>query len=150
VRAATAAGLEPVRAIVERCARGAAMASGVEVSIVARQGYLDMRNNAALARRFGDHLRALGREPRERDANVGAGSTDMGDVSHAVPAIHPWLAICEAGETTCHQHAFAVCARSDRGIETMLIAAKSMARTARDVVKEGSLRKQARVDFEGA
>jgi hypothetical protein len=74
----------------------------------------------------------------------------MGDVSHAVPAIHPWLAICEAGETTCHQHAFAVCARSDRGIETMLIAAKSMARTARDVVKEGSLRKQARVDFEGA
>jgi DNA-binding response OmpR family regulator len=54
---------------------------------------------------------------------VGAGSTDMGDVSHAVPSIHPWLAICNKGETTCHQHAFALCAGSERGQEAMLTAA---------------------------
>jgi metal-dependent amidase/aminoacylase/carboxypeptidase family protein len=38
-------------AIVERCARGAAMASDVEVSISVRQGYRDMQNNLPLARR---------------------------------------------------------------------------------------------------
>ena len=150
VRAPRAADIEAVAAIVERCARGAATASDVDVKITARQGYLDMRNNAPLAQRFGEHLTALGRAPRWIDPNVGSGSTDMGDVSHVVPAIHPWLAICNEGETTCHQHAFAGCARSDRGMDTMLVAAKSMARTAHDIVSDDSLRSSARDHFEQA
>ncbi len=98
VRALDGEELGRVRSIVERCARAAALASDVEVSISVRNGYRDMVNNMALARRFGAHVRSLGRQPRERDASIGAGSTDMGDVSHVVPAIHPWLAIVEEGE----------------------------------------------------
>lgn len=150
VRAPSAEGLAPLDAMVARCARAAAMASDVEVAMVSRQGYRDMRNNAPLARRFGQHLEALGRKAAERDPSVGAGSTDMGDVSHVVPAIHPWLAICDAGETTCHQHAFADCAQSDRGVETMLLAAKGIARTACDVVRDEGLRHRARAFFERA
>lgn len=142
VRAPTAAGLEAVRAIVERCARGAAMASDVEVTIDGHQGYRDMRNNSPLASRFGEHLRALGREPRAVDPTVGSGSTDMGDVSYRVPAIHPWLAICGEGETTCHQRAFAECAVSERGFDTMIVAAKSLARTASDVLEDEQLRSE--------
>lgn len=150
VRARTRSELDAVLEVVERCARGAAMASSVEIEINARQGYLDMRNNVPLAHRFGEHLRALGRAPRERDPSVGSGSTDMGDVSHEVPSIHPWLAICDPGETTCHQRAFAACAHSERGLETMLVAAKSMARTALDVLSDGALLEQARSFFEGS
>ena len=89
VRARTVEELERVRAIVARCAAGAAMASGVKVEIVARQGYRDMRNNLTMARRFGAHLESAssGRKARETDERVGAGSTDMGDVSHVVPSI---------------------------------------------------------------
>jgi amidohydrolase len=147
VRAPTHDGIGPLREIVERCARGAALASGVEVIIEARQGYRNMRNNAALAARFGDHLRALGRAPRERDPSVGTGSTDMGDVSHAVPAIHPWIAICDEGEATCHQRAFASCARSERGLAAMVVAAKAIARTAHDVVSDPALRAAAQRAF---
>ncbi len=74
--------------------------------------------------------------PGESDASVGAGSTDMGDVSHAVPSIHPWIAICDKGETTCHQHAFQVCAGGERGAAGMLAAAKAMALTAADVLMD--------------
>jgi metal-dependent amidase/aminoacylase/carboxypeptidase family protein len=133
---------------VARGARGAAIASDVELRINARVGYLDMVNNAPLAQRFGQHLKALGRSPRERDATIGAGSTDMGDVSQHVPAIHPWLAICDEGETNCHQRAFAACAASERGLETMLVAAKSLARTAADVLEDAGLRRQTRAWFE--
>lgn len=147
VRAPRHDAIAPLREIVERCARGAAMASGVEVTIEARQGYRDMRNNAPLAARFADHLRALGRTPRERDPAVGTGSTDMGDVSYAVPAIHPWIAICDEGEATCHQRAFADCARGERGLEAMVTAAKAMARTARDVIAEPALRDAAQRCF---
>lgn len=150
VRARTLAELDRVRAIVERCARGAALACGVEVTLTARRGYKDMRNNLPLARVFGEQLRALGRDARESDERVGTGSTDMGDVSHAVPAIHPWLAICDEGETLCHEHAFARAAKSPRGLDTMLVAAKAMARTAAAFLHDPELRHRARAAFRGA
>lgn len=139
--------LSRIREIVERCARGAAIASGVELEIDLRQGYKNMRNNMALARRFGVALEALGRHPRETDSRVGAGSTDMGDVSHAVASIHPYLAICDEGEALCHEHAFAQCARSERGIETAQIAAKAMARTVCDVLEDPRLLAAVREEF---
>ncbi len=139
VRATNVRELERVRVIVERCARGAALACGVEVEIGVREGYKDLRNNTVMAKRFGEHLRALGRSPRDHDPTVGAGSTDMGDVSHAVPSIHPWIAICDEGETTCHQHAFARCAASERGAVSMLVAAHAMALTTADLVEDGAL-----------
>lgn len=148
VRALDGEELERVRAIVERCARGAAMASGVEVKLTPKRGYRDMRNNMPLARRFGAHLEAFGREAKETDPALGTGSTDMGDVSHAVPSIHPWVQICDLGETTCHQHSFAAYAKSDRGLDSMLVAAKVMARTAADMLRDSELREAVRRDFE--
>jgi amidohydrolase len=139
VRALEGAELDRVRRVVERCARAAAMASDVEVGISVRQGYRDMVNNMSLARCFGTHLRALGRSPKERDGAVGAGSTDMGDVSHVVPAIHPWLAIVDEGAALCHEHRFAVAARSDGALETALVAAKALARTAVEFVQSPEL-----------
>jgi metal-dependent amidase/aminoacylase/carboxypeptidase family protein len=140
VRALDGEELARVRAIVERCARAAALASDVEVNISVRHGYRDMVNNMALARRFGAHVRSLGRQPRERDASIGAGSTDMGDVSHVVPAIHPWLAIVQEGEALCHERRFAEAAGSPTGVSTALMAAKAMARTAIDYLADGDLR----------
>lgn len=134
VRARTNEELRRVRAIVERCARAAAMASDVTLSIAERRGYKDLRNNMALARAFGQHMAALGRPARETDGRVGAGSTDMGDVSHVVPSIHPWLAIIDENEALCHQHKFADAAGSARGLDTALVAAKAMARTASELL----------------
>jgi metal-dependent amidase/aminoacylase/carboxypeptidase family protein len=150
VRAKDMVELARVRAIVERCAHGAALACGVEVELVQREGYKDMRNNMTLARRFGAHLRGLGREAAESDETCGAGSTDMGDISHALPSIHPWIAICDKGQTTCHQHAFAACAGSERGMQSMLVAAKAMAMTAAELVAQPELVRAARAEWEAA
>jgi amidohydrolase len=147
VRATNLEELNRVREIVERCARGAALACGVEVSLKVRTGYRDMRNNLTIARRFGAALEALGRPAREGDSRVGAGSTDMGDVSHHVPSIHPYMAICDEGESNCHEHRFAECAASERGIETMLVAAKAMARTAADLIENPALLADAKREF---
>ena len=92
-------------AIVERCARGAAMASGVEVD--------DRRPPRATATwsttwpsRAASALTSRRSAARRASATtrVGAGSTDMGDVSHVVPSIHPWLAIVDEGAALCHEH----------------------------------------------
>ncbi len=148
VRATNVRELERVRAIVERCAKAAAMASDVRLEVTARRGYKDLQNNMPLADTFGAHMKNLGRNPKRTDPDAGAGSTDMGDVSHAVASIHPWVAICDEGETTCHQQAFAKCAASERGVEGMLSAAKAMARTTVDFLGDERLRASARAAWE--
>jgi amidohydrolase len=140
VRAGGGAELERVRAIVERCARAAAIASDVEVEMRIRHGYRNLVNNLTLARRFGAHLEALGRAPRERDDGVGAGSTDMGDVSHVVPSIHPWLAIVDEGAALCHEHRFAEAAGTEAAGRAALVAAKALARTAIELIADAELR----------
>jgi amidohydrolase len=150
LRAQTSAELERVKAIVMRCARGAALACDVDVSFKEKVGYREMRNNLTMARRFGAALESLGRNARETDTRVGAGSTDMGDLSLHLPSIHPYLAICDEGESLCHEHRFADCAASDRGMATMLIAAKALARTALDLLEDPKLLGEARREFETA
>ncbi len=150
VRAPSKQELERVRGIVERCARGAALACGVEVELSLRTGYREMSNNMTMASRFGAALEALGRKPYERDARVGAGSTDMGDISQRVPSIHPYLAICDEGESLCHEHRFAECAKSERGFDTMLVASKALARTALDLLEDPELLAAAKREFSAA
>jgi amidohydrolase len=150
VRATDDGELQRVRAIVVRCARAAAMASDVKVEVDLRQGYRDMVNNLTLARRFGAHLEALGRTPRERDPRIGAGSTDMGDVSHALPAIHPWLAIVGENEALCHEHRFAQAARTERAAGTALLAAKVLARTAVEFLADAELRAAVSAEWEAS
>lgn len=150
VRATSVAELARVRAIVERCAQAAAMASEVDVKIVAREGYRDMCNNMTMAKRFGAHLTTLGRKASETDSRVGAGSTDMGDVSHVVPSIHPYLAIVDEGEALCHQHRFAEASASDRGLDTAICAAKALARTAIELLSDEPLRRAVRDEWSAA
>lgn len=150
VRAPTSTSLAELCRVVERCARGAAMASDVRVEIAQVQGYREILNNHALAHRFGAHLTALGRSPRATDPRAGTGSTDAGDLSHALPVIHPWLAICDEEEAACHQRKFAAIAGSDRGHATMVLAARCLARTAADLLWDDELRQQVADEFAAA
>jgi amidohydrolase len=148
VRARDGAELERVRQTIDRCSRAAALASDVEVTGNVRRGYRDMVNNMPLARCFGEQLRTLGRYPLERDESVGTGSTDMGDVSHVVPSIHPWLAIVNKGEALCHEHRFAEAAATDEAGLTAVIAAKALARTAIEFLANPQLRESVKREWD--
>jgi amidohydrolase len=136
VRAFKADYLAQVSERVIKCAEAAAIATGTRVEVNVRRGYKDMRDNLTLVRHFGEHLQALGVSVQERDPSAGFGSTDMGDVSHVVPAMHPYLAICDIGDTMCHQDAFVERAASQRGYQTMLHAAKAMALTTYELLTQ--------------
>jgi len=148
VRAPRASYLTELSGRVVDCARAAAMAARVELSVQRATGYSDLRNNMTLARVFGEVMALLGREPAETDATMGAGSTDMGDVSQVLPAIHPYVAICDRGSAMCHEHAFAAHAASDRGIAGMLDAARALALAGERFLGDADLRAAARAEFE--
>ena len=50
-------------------------------------------------------------------------------------------------ETTCHEREFARKACSDRGFETMRVAAKAMARTVADLLEDEALLADVRAEF---
>jgi metal-dependent amidase/aminoacylase/carboxypeptidase family protein len=75
------------------------------------------------------------------------GSTDMGDVSHAVPAIHPVFRIADPGAGNCHEERFEKHTDTPRAYEAMIRVAKAMALTAYDLLADTALMDSARGEF---
>ena len=130
-----------------RCAEGAAMATGTRVEHVVEGGYKNLINNLSMAHRYAAHTEALGTKSVEAPENTPTGSTDMGDVSHVMPAIHPSFAISRRGEGNCHEDAFVAHADSQRGYDAMIRVAKAMAMTAYDLLAEPELLAAAKKEF---
>ncbi len=77
---------------VDRCLRAGAMAMGAEVEINTIPGYLPQRNNREMARVFGANVETMFGPGSFDIGGHRTGSTDMGDIAHMVPVIHPYLA----------------------------------------------------------
>ena len=108
VRAADRAHLlEDVLPRVRACFEGAGIATGCSVEIAENTPpYFSMRSNPVLVDLAEQAFGALG---REIDRTPGAlGSTDMGNVSEVVPAIHPMIEL--APDLTTHTREFAAAA----------------------------------------
>ena len=150
VRGRNDATVDDMSARLEACCRGAAEATGCTVSVTWQEGerYSDMANNDPLALNFGERWRDLGvtAPDLEQRSTGGFGSTDMGNVSHVVPSIHPIYAIpTEAGN---HTPGFTSAAASKAAHSATFVAAKAMAQAGLDWLTDADLRDRARADFE--
>ncbi|MBC9713438.1 M20 family metallopeptidase [Streptomyces sp. TRM66268-LWL] len=131
IRAAAAGDLRELRERVEACFRAGALATGCEVTLTRPEpDYLDFRTDSELIALWRANAAGLGRpEPVSKDAFA---CTDMGNVSHLVPAIHPVLDIT-GGACGPHEPEFAAAARSPRGEQALLDGAVGLAWTAADL-----------------
>jgi len=121
-----------------KCAEGAALATGARLDFgLVGHSYKAMKPNKLVGERFLKHLEASG-IPYNPPKDKSMGSTDMGDVSQAVPGIHPYVQICE-DDVAGHSRQFAEASGSERGYVAMLAAAKALAMTAVDVLTEDGL-----------
>jgi amidohydrolase len=114
----------------------AALATDCSVE-VAFSGHSDtMRHNRVLGSRYLANLEPYG--IREDPPSPNMGSSDMGNVSLALPTIHPSLAICDAG-VPGHSIEFREAARTPRADEVTLIAAAVAAQVAYEVLADPAL-----------
>ncbi len=128
------------------CAQAAAQAIGCRLVHTLTPGYREMVPNSVLAALYSDNLKHLGREVVSPGANERMGSTDMGDISHLVPAIHPYLAIAPEN-IAGHTVEFREYCCSEAGKLAMLDAAKALALTACDLLSHPELVNQAKQEF---
>ncbi len=147
VRARDQAYMEELLQKVKNVFQAAALATGCSLKLTFDESpYSDIRNNAILAKLFEENLRRVGLDPVEGVPWENAGSTDMGNVSHVVPALHPTVAIAP-GDVATHSQAFLEASGSLRGYQAMIDAAKALAMTGADLLADPSLVEEAKVEF---
>jgi amidohydrolase len=135
VRAATEERIEELYGKVIGCFEAAATATGCtyEVTIIGHR-YSDLLSNPILSELYAANSAALGRPMGlgvDEDPSS-AGSTDMGNVSHEVPSIHPMLDIKSAPAVN-HQKEFAAHTVSPTGERAIRDGALAMAWTIIDL-----------------
>ena len=125
IRAATKEDLEGLKAKVANCAEAAALSTGCRVELIWEgANYLDVKTNPVLAEQF----TRVWSNPQvgtvEEQRQIPLGSTDMGNVSYAVPGIHPCYYI-PAGLPN-HTAEFTEAAGGEAGFQETLSVSKVM------------------------
>ncbi len=130
------------------CAEGAATATGTKVTVTVPEnsGYENMVPSTPLAKRWAHHMRELGLPAPIASEDERMGSTDMGNVSQVIPAVHPYIAIAAEG-TPGHSTAFRDAAATPEAHANALLAAKAMALLAVDLLRDPKLLAAARAEF---
>jgi amidohydrolase len=149
-RATTAKHAEEIAGRIRRCADAAAQSTGARVEHETICAYKNMISNRAMVRVYESNSEELGAVIREAPPGTPTGSTDMGDVSHAIPAIHPMFQISDRGEGTCHEDVFVRYSDSERGYATMMRVAKAMALSAYDLLASPQVLAAAKTEFAAA
>ncbi len=135
IRSLDADYLEHVIEVIDRCAKGAAMCAGVEVEIK-QDGYLikDVRNDRRLVKAVEKNMDFIGEHYIPRDLTQGIGSTDVGNVTHALPAAQFYIGVGEGLGT--HTAAFAAASGGEAGRRALTAAVKVLAMTGLDMMAE--------------
>jgi amidohydrolase len=131
VRGKTAAAIEDASFKVDRALRAGAVALGAAVEITTLPGYMPLFNDTGMATLFKSNFLEFYGEDEWEDTGHRTGSTDMGDIAHIMPALHPHVA---GFSGTGHG--------SDWAIEDQYLAyvlpAKLMAMTVIDLMADGA------------
>ncbi len=133
VRAKTVQAMLDANIKVDRALKAGGMAVGARVHIVTIPGYMPIKTDPTLAGLYEQNATALVGKDGFGEGRHRTGSTDMGDISTIMPAIHPY----SGGATGLGHGADYVI--QDYGT-AVLTAAKAMAFTVVDLLADGAQR----------
>ncbi|KAK7107828.1 peptidase M20 domain-containing protein 2-like [Littorina saxatilis] len=129
-----------------KCFEAAATATGCTLELVEdRVGYSNLVTNGPLADTYDSHARALGVTLGSAFQDK-AGSTDMGNVSHVLPSLHPMYSLHT--EAVNHTREFTTVSGSPEAQPYTLDQGKALAMTAIDVLTSPGLLAKIKADFE--
>jgi amidohydrolase len=141
VRAGDLAEWQRVKDQILACFEGAAIATGCSWSYVSMGvPYAPMRHDPTLSAMWDQNLHDLGRTI-SYEGGAGGGSTDMGNVSQVVPAIHGKISI-PGSDAVPHRPDFTAAAVTPEADDTVIEGAIALAWTALDAAMTPDARAQ--------
>lgn len=131
-RAAEKETLDELLVKVKHIAEGAALMTGSTLEMIRYElPYDNLKTNENLSDAFNSNLKLLG--ITEIEDNTSLGSSDIGNVSHIVPTIHPYIEIADCS-IAGHSRELADATISELGKERLLIGTLALAYTGYDVL----------------
>jgi amidohydrolase len=141
VRAANLEQLAEVRDKVTRCFEAGALATGATLELTGDENpYSEMRHDHELSGLYQRNAEALGRSFLDR-VSRGAGSTDMANVSLALPSIHPTIGV-DSLPAVNHQPEFTAKCATPAADQAVFDGGVAMAWTAIDAATDATLRER--------
>ncbi|SFE28407.1 amidohydrolase [Actinopolyspora alba] len=144
LRAADPESLARLEDRIRACFEAGGTATGCSTEVVrVSPVYTQLSSDEWLADAYRRAVVDLGRDPVARAAEREGviGSTDMGNVSLRVPAVHPMIAL-ECGDAVNHQAEFAAACASPSADRAVLDGAAALARTAAAAALDGDQRER--------
>ena len=139
IRGATVADFEVMRERVMRCFEAGALATGTSLDVMARhECYAEMHHDPEVAAAYRRNAEALGRTFPPFDPRA-SGSTDMGNVSLAMPSIHPAIGI-DSLPAVNHQPEFTAACVTPAADRALVDGAVAMAWSAIDCATDDAVR----------
>lgn len=144
VRAKSLGDLDTIRGKVLRCFEAGALATGSRLEISEdHKPYAEMRHDPDIAAAYRRNAETLGRTFPNPSSSLqrAAGSTDMGNVSLALPAIHPAISINSLPAVN-HQPEFTAHCITEAADKALIDGALAMAWTAIDLAMDARVRER--------
>ncbi|GFF22393.1 peptidase M20 domain-containing protein 2 [Aspergillus udagawae] len=129
VRSPTIKGTKVLGERVRRCLEAGALATGCKVKLEESTIYADLVVNSSLCEEFAQKMADQGDRILQMDNVPMAGSTDQGNVSHLVPALHGLVGIPVSDGAKNHTHEFTAAAGTDTAHTRIVSARIAMAMT---------------------
>lgn len=146
VRARTMQDLETAMERIRLAVSSAEMVTGASAISFEGDTLKERLPNRSMALRFREKMQMLGENVLFPDVYEPAGSSDAGNLSQELPLIHPYIRITDQ-PISAHTEEFAAAARSERGREVLILAAKGLALTGYDLLTDMEFRLQVERDF---
>jgi len=143
VRAESLAELAEIEPRVMRCFEAGAIASGAVLTVTAEsKPYAEFRNDDDLLACYERRATAVGRHfSTGSDTMMARASTDMGNVSQVIPAIHPYIGI-DSLPAVNHQPEFAAATITSAAETAITQGALALAGTVVDAASTGTIRQR--------
>ena len=147
IRATTKTYLMELKEKVLNCAKAGALASGATLEYTNyEKPYDNLVTNQRLSALYTEQLTAVGIK-KINEEKGSTGSLDMGNVSHVVPAIHPYFDIIESGDVSAHTVEFRDATKTDYAYNSMIQTLTALALTGVKLSEDRDLLKDIKEEF---
>lgn len=134
IRAATMKRIKELIALIKSCAANAENLTGARGSVLEGAISAERYPNRPMCESFKQNMESLGVSMHWADPGKLYGSSDIGNVSIKLPAIHEYLSITDDSRIQAHTVEYAGAAESQKADEVCILGAKGLAMTACDIL----------------
>lgn len=144
LRADTMKRIEDLIQLIKTCVANAERLTGAKGEVTWDDISAERYPSKPICQAFKDNMHELGIEMTWPDPKKQYGSSDIGNVSIKIPAIHDYLSITDDASIQAHTVEYAEAAASPKAQEVCLKGAKGLAMTGYDILSDPEFRKEIR------